>query len=166
MMMDKNTNLDNGEITMRVDDLILELQDMVNNAKPMPLSKDRKVLISGDRIFDILEEIEDSLPSEIRQAKGVVADREQIISTAQTKADEIIRQAEERRKIMVSQSEITRAAEAQAKDILKDAKRKSDEMHKAANDYVNGLMERTDEAVSKFANEIKQTRKNFKSSAK
>ena len=132
----------------------------------MPLSRDKKVLVSSDRIFDILEEIEDCLPSEIRQAKGVVADREQIIATAETKADEIIHQAEERRKIMVSQSEIVRAAEAQAKDIINDAKKKSADMHKAANDYVNGLMERTDEAISKLANEIKQTRKNFKSSAK
>lgn len=150
---------------MRVDDLILELQDMVNDAKTMPLSKDKKML-SGDRILDIVEELEDCLPSEIRQAKGVVADREQIIANAETKAEEIIRQAEERRKIMVSQHEITRAAEAKAKDILNDAKKKSMEMHKAANDYVNDLMERTDEAISKFANEIKATRKNFKASAK
>ena len=53
-----------------------------------------------------------------------------------------------------------------AEKIINDAKKKSADMHKAANDYVNGLMERTDEAISKLANEIKQTRKNFKSSAK
>ena len=33
-----------------------ELQDMVNDAKAVPLSKERKVIISGDRIFDILDE--------------------------------------------------------------------------------------------------------------
>ena len=47
---------------MRVDDSILELQDVLNNAKAMPLSRDKKVLVSSDRIFDILEEIEDCLP--------------------------------------------------------------------------------------------------------
>lgn len=151
---------------MRVDDLILELQDMVNNAKAMPLSRDKKVLISGDRIFDILEEIEDCLPSEIRQAKGVVADREQILSAADDKAAEIIRQAEERRKIMVSQNEIVKAAEAQAKEILSDAKKKSSDMQKAAGDYVNDLMRRVDDSISAQANEIKKMRKEFKSSTK
>lgn len=151
---------------MRVDDLILELQDMVNNARAMPLSKDKKVLLSGERIFDILDEIEDNLPSEIRQAKNVVADREQILEEAKRNGEEIIRRAEERRKIMVSESEIVKAAEAQAKDILNDAKKKSMDIHKAANDYVENIMRRADEAVTSYAQEIKKARQNFKASMK
>ena len=57
----------------RVEDLILELQDMVNDAKGVPMSRDKKVIISGDRIFDILDEIEDNLPAEISVAKNIVA---------------------------------------------------------------------------------------------
>lgn len=151
---------------MRVDDLILELQDMVNNAKAMPLSKDKKVLLSGERIFDILDEIEDNLPSEIRQAKNVVADREQILAEAKRNGEEIIRQAEERRRIMVSESEIVRAAEAQAKDILADAKRKSVDMHRAANNYVDDVMKRADESLTSYVQEVKKTRQSFKSAMK
>lgn len=151
---------------MRVDDLILELQDMVNNAKAMPLSKDRKVLISGERIFDILDEIEDTMPSEIRQAKNIVADREQILAEAKNNGEEIIRQAEERRRIMVSESEITRAAEAQAREIISDAKKKASEVTKAANEYVDGIMKRTDDVVTSCAQEIRKARQNFKSTKK
>ena len=79
---------------MRVDDLILELQDMVNDAKAFPLSREKKVLVSSDRILDILDEIEDTLPSEIRQAKNIVADREQILAEAKRGGEDIIRQAE------------------------------------------------------------------------
>ncbi|MGN1138195.1 MAG: ATPase [Ruminococcus sp.] len=151
---------------MRVDELILELQDMVNDAKQLPFSKDNKVLVSGDRIFDILEQLEDNLPSEIRQAKGVVADRDRIIAAANEKYDDMIKQAEERRKAMVSQSEIVKAAEAQAKVIISDAKKKSNEMQRAANDYVDGLLSKVDESLSAQANEIKRMRKEFKASAK
>lgn len=151
---------------MKIDELILELQDMVNDAKQLPFSRDNKVLVSGDRIFDILEQLEDNLPSEIRQAKGIVADREKIIAAANEKYDDMIKQAEERRKVMVSQSEIVKAAEAQAKVILNDAKKKSGEMHRAANEYVDGLLGKVDEALSTQANEIKRMRKEFKSSAK
>ncbi len=163
---DLKNNLDNGESKMRVDDLILELQDMVNDAKAVPLTKDRKVLVSSERIFDILDELEDNLPSEIRQAKGIVADREQILEEARRNGDDIIRQAEERRKIMVSQSEIVRAAEAQAKDILNDAKKKAMDMHKAANDYVDDVMRKTDEALTSQLQDLKKTRQSFKASMK
>ena len=151
---------------MRIDELILELQDMVNDAKQLPFSRDNKVLVSGDRIFDILEQLEDNLPSEIRQAKGVVAEREKIIAAANEKYDDMIKQAEERRKAMVSQSEIVKAAEAQAKVIISDAKKKSNEMQKAANDYVDGLLSKVDESLSAQANEIKRMRKEFKASVK
>ena len=150
----------------RVEDLILELQDMVNDAKGVPMSRDKKVIISGDRIFDILDEIEDNLPTEISVAKNIVADRDAIIEEAKRNADEIIRQAEERRKIMVSQHEVTIAAEAKAKEIEKDAKKKSIEMHKAANSYVEDIMRRTDESITSYAQEIRKARQNLKSSMK
>ncbi len=158
---------------MRVDDLILELQDMVNNARAMPLSKDKKVLISGERVFDILDEIEDTLPSEIRQAKNIVADREQILAEAKSNGEDIIRQAEERRKIMVSEHEVTHAAEAQAREIIADAKKKANDITKAANNYVDDIMKRTDEIVSACAKEvnaidqdIRKARQSFKNSKK
>lgn len=147
---------------MRVEELLLELQDMVNSAKQVPFTSDKKVIISGERIYDIVDEIEDNLPSEIRQAKDVVADREQILNEARRNGDEIIRQAEERRKIMVSQSEIVKAAEAQAKELLTNAKKKSIEMQKAANDYVEDVMRTTEEMLSAQTAEVKKTRQNFK----
>lgn len=151
---------------MRVDELLLELQDMVNNAKAIPMSKDKKVILSGDRIFDIIDEIEDNMPSEVRQAKDVVADREQILAEARRNKDEIIRQAEERRKIMISQHEIVKAAEAQAKEILAAAKKKSMEMQKATNDYVDNTMREAEECLIKKASSIKKTRQAFKDHTK
>ena len=147
---------------MRVDELLLELQDMVNSAKQVPFTSDKKVIVSSDRIFEIVDEIEDNLPSEIRQAKDVVADREQILNEAQRNGDEIIRQAEERRKFMVSQSEIVKAAEAQAKEILTNAKKKAVGLEKAANDYVDKIMGETEELLSAKTVEIKKTRQSFK----
>lgn len=147
---------------MRVDDLLLELQDMVNNATAIPMSKDKKVIVSSERIYDIIDEIEDNMPSEVRQAKDVVADREQILAEAKRNKEEIIRQAEERRKIMVSQSEIVKAAESQAKDIIAAAKKKSMDMQKAANDYVDEIMRKTEEVLVAQTQEIKKTRQSFK----
>ncbi len=148
---------------MRVEDLINELEDMMNEAKVLPLTGG-KAVIDTETALDILDEIQDSLPTEVRQAKAIVADRNQIIAEAKKEAEKIIRDGEEKRKSLVEQHEIVKQAEAQALDIINDAKKKSSEMKRAANDYVDDIMKKTDETLTELTNEIRKTRQNFKAS--
>ncbi|EKC56878.1 vacuolar family H+-ATPase subunit H [human gut metagenome] len=53
---------------MKVEDLILQLQDVISAAKSMPFSGG-KVMVSSDEIYDILDQIQDAMPAEVRQAK-------------------------------------------------------------------------------------------------
>ena len=145
----------------RVEELINELQDIMNDAKAVPLTGG-KSLIDTEQVLDILDEIQDSLPSEIRQAKNIVADRSQIIVEAKKEAEEIIRKAEEKKQQMVSQNEIVRAANAEATEILNDAKAKVSDMRKAAAEFVEDIMKRTDEALASQLTELRKTRQNIK----
>ena len=67
---------------MKVEDLILQLQDVISAAKSMPFSGG-KVMVSSDEIYDILDQIQDAMPAEVRQAKNIVADRKQILAEEQ-----------------------------------------------------------------------------------
>lgn len=142
---------------MKLDDLIQEMQGMVNNAKAVPFAGDKAMLSRGD-LLDILDEIEDAMPSEIRQAKNIVADRNQILTQAKKESEEVIKKAEERRKALINQSEIVRQAQAQAQEILNDAKIKATGVRKAANQYVDDVMKKTEEALATQFNDIKRTR--------
>lgn len=146
---------------MRVDELITELQDLVADSKTLPLSGG-KVIIEAEKIYDILDEIQDTLPAEVRQAKNIVADRSQIIAEAKKEADDIIRAAEERKKAMIEQSEVMREAKAEATELLNDVKAKAAEMRKAANDYVENVMKRTDDAITAQLTELRKTRQNLR----
>ena len=84
---------------MKVEDLILQLQDVISAAKSMPFSGG-KVMVSSDEIYDILDQIQDAMPAEVRQAKNIVADRKQILAEANRESENIIRSAEERKKAM------------------------------------------------------------------
>ena len=121
---------------MKVEDLILQLQDVISAAKSMPFSGG-KVMVSSDEIYDILDQIQDAMPAEVRQAKNIVADRKQILAEANRESENIIRSAEERKKAMLNQNELVREAQAKAKEIVDDAKQKSAEIRKAANVYVD-----------------------------
>lgn len=146
---------------MRVDELITELQDLIADAKTLPLSGG-KVIVEAEKIYDILDEIQDTLPAEVRQAKNIVADRSQIIAEAKKEAEDIIRAAEERKKQMVEQSEVMREAKAEAAELLNDVKGKAAEMRKAANEYVENIMKRTDDAITAQLTELRKTRQNLR----
>ena len=146
---------------MRVDELISELQDLIADAKTLPLSGG-KVIVEAEKVYDILDEVQDTLPAEVRQAKNIVADRSQIIAEAKKEAEDIIRAAEERKKQMIEQSEVMREAKAEATELLNDVKAKAAEMRKAANDYVENVMKRTDDAITAQLTELRKTRQNLR----
>ena len=150
---------------MKVDDLILQLQDVINDAKSMPFSGG-KVMVSSDEIYDIIDQIQDAMPAEVRQAKNIVADRKQILSEANRESENIIRAAEERKKAMLNQNEIVREAQAKAKEIVEDAKQKSAEIRKAANVYVESIIKRTEEGIATQLEDIRKTRANILNSQK
>ena len=150
---------------MKVDELILQLQDIIGEAKSMPFSGG-KVMVSSDEVYDIIDQIQDAMPAEVRQAKNIVADRKQILAEANRESENIIRAAEERKKAMLNQNEIVREAQAKAKEILDDAKQKSAEIRKAANVYVDSIMKRTEESLTTQLGEVKKTRANILNSQK
>lgn len=86
---------------MKVEDLILQLQDVISAAKSMPFSGG-KVMVSSDEIYDILDQIQDAMPAEVRQAKNIVADRKQILAEANRESENIIRSAEERKRLCLT----------------------------------------------------------------
>ena len=145
----------------RVEELINELQAIMEESKAVPLTGG-KSLIDTEQVMDILDEIRDSLPSEVRQAKNIVADRGQIISEARKEADAIVREAEQRREKLIDQDEIVRGARAKATEIENDTKAKLYEMRKAATDFVEDIMKKTDEALTAQLTELRKTRQNIK----
>lgn len=150
---------------MKVDDLILQLQDVIGAAKSMPFSGG-KVMVSSDEIYDIIDQIQDAMPAEVRQAKNIVADRKSILAEANRESENIIRAAEERKKVMLNQNEIVREAQAKSKEIVEDARQKSAEIRKAANVYVDSIIKRTEEGIASQLDEIRKTRSNVLNSQK
>lgn len=148
---------------MNVDDLIDELYDMVEKAWSLPMSHGRAVL-DGAQVREILDEIRETLPKEIHQAKAIVADRAQILADAKREAETVVRVAQDRARALVAQDEITREAQQKANEMLNQAQMKSREMRRATNDYVDDLMKRTDDELSKLLSEARKVRQDIKAS--
>ncbi len=148
---------------MSVEEVIDQLDELVEGAFSFPLSNG-KVLVDADKIRRLLEDIRLNLPKDIRQAERIVADRTQIIADARKEAESIVRVAEDRARAMVAKDEIVRQAQEKANDLLTQTKTKSIEVRKAANEYVDDLMQRVDESISVSLSELRKARQNIKAS--
>lgn len=147
---------------MTIEEYVEQIDTILDQAVSLPLSGG-KVLVDSDVIRKILENIRLSLPKDIRQAQRIVADRTQILSDANRTAEGTIRAAEERAKAMIAQDEVVRQANMKANEMLAQAKMKSNEMRKAANEYVDDLMRRTEEAVAANLLELKKAHQSIRS---
>lgn len=148
---------------MNVDDLVDELYDMVDKAWSLPMSHGRAVL-DGAQVKEILDEIRETLPKEIHQAQAIVADRAQILADAKREAETLVRVAQDRSRALVAQDEITREAQQKANEVVNQAQAKSREMRRATNEYVDDLMKRTDDELSRLLSEARKVRQDIKAS--
>ena len=145
---------------MSVEDLIDELDELVEKSWGIG----GRTMVDAKSMEEILDEIREALPQEIRQAKAIGADRTLIINDAKREAETIVRVAEERAKAMIAKDEILRQAQAKANDLLSQSQTKAREIRRAANEYVDDLMKRTDEQLTANLAELRKTRQNLKAS--
>src|SRR6185295_11347475 len=98
------------------DGSIDDLDDLVHNAKPVPLTD--QVRVDKEEIYDILDQMRATIPEEIKQARWIVKERQEMLAEAKREAERIVKEARERQTQLVSQQEVTRQAERSAEEIL------------------------------------------------
>jgi len=147
-----------------VQELIDMLYNMVSEAWGLPLGAE-KCVVERDKVLDLLDEIRAQLPTELAEAKRLVEARNEFISNAKKEAESIRKVAEEHARQMVDEQEIVRSAKAKADSITRSAEEKSIELRRAANEYTDDTLRRTEEAIAEALDEVRQSRSRFRSVA-
>lgn len=148
----------------RVQELLEMLYQMVNEAWGIPLGAE-KCVIERDKALDLIDEIKSQFPNELAEARRLVEARAEFINSAKKEAEAIRKTAEERARLMVEEQEIIRAAKARSNEIMSGAEKSSVELRRAANDYVDDAMHRTEEALATALEEMRQTRARFRNAS-
>ena len=147
-----------------VEELLDMLYEMIEEAKNMPLSSN-KCILERDKALDLLDEIKAQFPVELGEAKKLLAARADYIASAKREGELIRKQAEEKARQMLAEDELTAQAKQKANKIVKVAEERSRELRRAANDYCEDALRRTEEAVSEAYDEIKRSRARFRAAA-
>ena len=141
------------------------LHAMITEAWGVPLGAE-KCIIERDKALDILDEIRGQFPTEIAEAKRLLDARADFINNAKREADTIKRTAEDRARQLVDEQEIIKISRSRSNEMLSHAETSSSELRRAANEYVDDAMQRTEEALTAALDEIRQSRQRFRQAAR
>ena len=117
---------------------IRQLEELVNEAKSMPLSA--SVLINKDEVLELVDGMKKTLPEEIRQARWVVKDREELLAKARRDAEAIIEEAGRERARLIADEEIVTEASREADQIVAEAAERARQIQLEAEDYVDAKL--------------------------
>ena len=136
--------------------LIDKLDDLVHNAKQVPLTD--QVRVDKEEIYDILDQMRATIPEEIKQARWIVKERQEMLAEAKREAERIVKEARERQSQLVSQQEVTRQAERAAEEIIEDARAREREIRLGAEDYADEILNTLEVNLSKFIAAVQRGR--------
>jgi len=128
--------------------LIDKLDDVVHNARPVPLTD--QVRVDREEIYDLLDQMRATIPEEIKQARWIVKERQEMLAEAKREAERIVREA--------SQTEIVKLAERQAQDIVEDARRQARETRLEMEDWADSILSTLEVNLDKFLGAVRRGR--------
>ena len=144
-----------------IEDIIGALYDLVQDARSMPLAAD-KCIVERDRVLDMLDEIIAQMPGELKQSRTIVESRNELISQARREAERIVRQAQEQAKQMITKEAIYAEAKRRSEEMVGQTQAKIAQLRKAANEYMDESLRRTEETIAQALEEVKDTRMKFR----
>ncbi|HEY8866576.1 MAG TPA: ATPase [Solirubrobacteraceae bacterium] len=136
--------------------LIDKLDDLVHNAKPVPLTD--QVRVDKEEIYDILDQMRATIPEEIKQARWIVKERQEMLAEAKREAERILKEARDRQERLIAEEEITKQAERAAEDIIEDARGREREIRLGAEDYADEILNTLEVNLTKFIGAVQRGR--------
>jgi cell division septum initiation protein DivIVA len=142
--------------------LIDKLDDLVHNAKQVPLTD--QVRVDKEEIYDLLDQMRATIPEEIKQARWIVKERQEMLAEAKREAERIVKEGRERQERLISDEEIVKAAERAAEDIIEDATAREREIRLGAEDYADEILDTLETNLSKFIAAVQRGRERLQGS--
>jgi hypothetical protein len=131
---------------------IQQLEDLVNEAKSMPLSA--SVLVNREEVLELVHEMKDELPEEIKQARWIVKDREELLAKARLEAQATVDRARQDQLKMARQEEVVERARREAERVLEVADEEGRRIRLEAEDYVDAKLAQFEIVLAKVADDV------------
>lgn len=146
----------------KIEEIIYEIENYIENCKPAPFSGNRKIIVDKDDMQDLLVQLKMRTPEEIKKYQKIISNKEAILASAKSQGETVISKAKKERENLLNESDIMKEAEALAKSIIEEAEAKAASMIQEAEENaslrVNEAQEYSRVVVNKANEEAEAVR--------
>ncbi len=114
-------------MSSRIEQLIDEIEEFIDNCKPQPFSS-TKIIVNKDEMDELLRELRMKTPDEIKRYQKIISNKEAILNDARAKAEALINEATIQTNQLINEHEIMQQAYAQANEVVTMATRQAQEI--------------------------------------
>ena len=143
---------------MKIYDLINELQEEVDNAKPFIFGRKK---IDAELVGEILADIRNNLPKEITRAQAILAEEQAILQRAKDKAQIMLEGVDERVAQMIEDNKITQLAYEKSNRLIDIANRQALELKNGANEYAIEIFDDIMSYLKEYVAMVSENRRHF-----
>ncbi len=151
----------------RIEQLIDEIENYIDECKPQAFSGNKKIIVDKDELDELLEELRETTPDEIRRYQKIISNKDAILSDATRQADAMLADATKKTETLLDDHEIMQQAYAKADEIIRSANVQGqqivDQAVRDANNIRESAIHYTDDMLKSMQNIISNTLEGAKS---
>jgi hypothetical protein len=126
--------------------LIDKLDDLIHNARPVPLTD--QVRVDREEIYDLLDQMRATIPEEIKQARWIVKERQEMLAEAKREAERVVKEARDQQARLISDEEVYK----------QDARETERQIRLGAEDYADEILSTLEVNLEKFLAAVRRGR--------
>ena len=142
-------------MSSKIEQIITEIEEYIDNCKFQPLSTS-KIVVNKDDIDELLAELRLRTPDEIKKYQKIIANKDAILNDAKERSEAMIAEATAHINQLVSEHEIMQKAYDEANKVIEQAQQEAQDIlnnaTSEANDYRMRAMQYTDDILSNVQN--------------
>ncbi|MHB8288262.1 MAG: ATP synthase subunit B family protein [Acidimicrobiales bacterium] len=143
-----------------LEDLLMQMVDILDSAKSMPLST--SAWVDRDELRNCIDTALNSLPAEIVAARDLLRERSQVLAQARREAADVLEDARAQAEGMVQRTEIARMAHRLARDVEEAAREEATQLRREADDYCDRRLAMLERALGKSLKTVKEQREEMR----
>ena len=158
----------------KIEQIITEIEEYIDNCKFQPLST-TKIVVNKDDIDELLAELRLRTPDEIKKYQKIIANKDAILNDAKERSEAMIAEATAHINQLVSEHEIMQKAyneanqiieqaQQQAQDILGNATNEANDLRTRAMQYTDDILRNLEISISHAMDSAKARHENYMSS--
>ncbi len=125
-------------MSSKIEQLIDEIEEFIDNCKFQPLSS-TKIIVNKEEMDELLRELRMRTPEEIKRYQKIISNKDAILEDAKNKAEALINEATVHTNQLINEHEIMQQAYAQANEVVTLATRQAQEILDTATMEANSV---------------------------